>query len=120
MIRFVVHWAVVAAALWVASYLLPGVRVASLEALIVGALVLGLANAIVRPILTWITFPITILTLGLFLFVVNGLAFGLAAWIVPGFSVSSLWQAILGATVVSVISWLADLGGGSRGARRRD
>jgi putative membrane protein len=120
MIRFVVHWAVVALALWVAAYLLPGVGVASLEALIVGALVLGLANAIVRPVLTWITFPITIVTLGLFLFVVNGLAFGLAAWITPGFTVSSLWQAILGAAVVSLISWLADLGGRPQRRKRRD
>ncbi|MEZ4235232.1 MAG: phage holin family protein [Myxococcota bacterium] len=118
MIRFLAHWAVVAVALWLAAYLLPGVRVGSLEALAVGALVLGLVNAIVRPVLTWVTFPVTVLTLGLFLFVVNGLAFGLAAWITPGFAVTSLWQAILGAAIVSVVSWVADLGGRPRTRRR--
>lgn len=106
--RFLFHWAVVAIALAVASYLLPGVRVHSFAALAVGALAIGLANAVVRPILTWLTLPLTIVTLGLFLFVVNGLAFGFAAWLTPGFEVSSLWQAVLGALVVSVVSWFAD------------
>ncbi len=76
---FLLHWAIVAAALWVAAYLIPGVVVHSVPALLVAALVLGLVNALVRPILTILTLPITILTLGLFYLVVNGAAFSLAA-----------------------------------------
>jgi putative membrane protein len=105
--RFLLHWIVVALALALAAYLLPGVRVESFGTLVLGSLILGLMNAVVRPILALLTLPITVLTLGLFLLVVNGAAFGLAAWITPGFTVTNLWQAILGALIVSVISWLA-------------
>ena len=82
---FLVHWAIVAASLWVAAYLIPGVHVGSVSALLIAALVLGLVNALVRPMLTILTLPITILTLGLFYLVVNGVAFALAASLVPGF-----------------------------------
>ena len=105
MLSFLVHWFVTAVALGVASWVLPGIHVSSWPALLVAALVLGFMNAVVRPVLLIVTFPITVLTLGLFYFVVNGLAFGLAAAIVPGFDVDSLGWAMLGALVVSVISW---------------
>jgi putative membrane protein len=103
--RFLIHWLVIAIALWVASYILPGVEVEGWFALAVAAIVLGFVNAIIRPVLTILTLPITILTLGLFYLVVNGLAFALAALVVPGFSVASFWSAILGALVVSLVSW---------------
>lgn len=106
MTRLLVHWLVVSVSLAAAAYLLPGVRIASFEALALGGLAVGFANAVVRPILAWLTFPITLLTLGLFYLVVNGLAFAFAAWIVPGFDVTSLGSAVLGALVVSIISWL--------------
>jgi putative membrane protein len=106
---FLVHTLVVGVALWVAAYVVPGVHVSGLLPLAIGAIVLGLVNAAVRPILLILTLPITILTLGLFYFVVNGLAFGLAAALVPGFSVDSLWYAILGSIVVSLVSWLIGL-----------
>jgi putative membrane protein len=102
---FFVHWFVLAIALWVAAYLVPGVGVASWQSLAIGALILGFVNAVVRPILTILTLPITILTLGLFYLIVNAAAFGLAAALVPGFSVASLGSAVLGALVVSVVSW---------------
>jgi putative membrane protein len=104
--NFILHWLVVALALAVAAYLLPGVSVTSVTTLIVAGLVLGLVNALVRPILTILTLPLTILTLGLFYLVVNGLAFGLAAALVPGFSVAGFGSAILGALIVSIVSWL--------------
>ena len=107
---FLLHWAIVTAALWVAAYIIPGVTVGSVPALLVSALVLGLVNALVRPILTILTLPITIITLGLFYFVVNGAAFSLAAAVVPGFDVAGFGSAMLGAFVVSLISWA--LGGG--------
>ena len=107
MSRFLAHCLVVALALGATAYILPGVQVSSWVALAVAALVLGVVNAIVRPILTILTLPITILTLGLFYLVVNGLAFALAAWVVPGFSVNGFGWAILGAFLVSVFSWFA-------------
>ena len=73
------------------------------------ALVLGLVNALVRPVITILTLPLTIITLGLFYLVVNGLAFGLAAALVPGFSVDGFGSAVLGALVVSIVSWVIGL-----------
>ena len=103
---FLLHWIVTAVALAVSARLVPGIAVSSMGVLLVSALVLGLVNAIVRPVMVVLTLPITVLTLGLFYLVVNGAALGLAAWLVPGFRVASLGSAILGALVVSVISFL--------------
>jgi len=94
-----------ALALWVTAWILPGVHVSSKPALLVGALVLGFVNAVIRPIMALLTLPLTIVTLGLFYLVVNGLAFALAALLVPGFSVEGFWWAVLGALCVSIISW---------------
>ncbi|MGE3507881.1 MAG: phage holin family protein [Vicinamibacterales bacterium] len=99
------HLFVTALALTVAAFILPGVHIASWMALVVSSVVLGVVNAVVRPLLVLVTLPITLLTLGLFYLVVNGLAFGLAAAIVPGFDVDSFGWAILGALVVGVASW---------------
>ena len=104
MTRFVSHWFVVAVALGVSAWVLPGVHVDSVVALLVGSLVLGLVNALVRPFLTLLTLPLTILTLGLFFLIVNAAAFALAAWMVPGFTVDSLGAATLGALLVSLVS----------------
>ena len=86
--------------------ILPGVTIKSLTALLIAALVLGFVNAAVKPILVLLTLPITVLTLGVFYLVVNGMAFALAAWLVPGFTVHSFGWAILGALLVGVVSWL--------------
>ena len=103
---FVLHWALTALAVGVAAYILPGVSVSSGVALAIGALILGLVNALVKPVLVVLTLPLTVLTLGLFYFVVNGLTFALAAAIVPGFSVASLGSAVLGALITSLVSWV--------------
>ncbi len=102
---FLTHWITTAIALGVCVYAVPGVHVRSASALVVAALVLGFLNAIVRPILVVLTFPITVLTLGLFYFVVNGAVFTLTSVLVPGFEVESLGWGIVGALVVSLISW---------------
>jgi len=102
---FLVQWLVVAVALAVTAYFVPGVTVASGTALAVAALVLGLVNALVRPILTVLTLPLTLLTLGLFYLVVNGIAFALAAGLTPGFEVAGFGSAIIGALLVSIVSW---------------
>ncbi len=106
MTSFLAHWLVLAVALWVTAQLVPGVTVTGWGALAAGAAVLGIVNTVVRPVLTFLTFPLTILTLGLFYFVVNGAAFALAAALVPGFDVRSFGSAILGALVTGLAAWV--------------
>jgi putative membrane protein len=109
MIGFLVHWLVLAVALYVAVRLVPGVSVSSDVVLLVAALVVGLVNATIRPILVLLSLPITILTLGLFYLVVNGACLMIAAAIVPGFRVAGCGSAILGALIMSVVAWLLGL-----------
>lgn len=110
MLSLLARWIVNAAALLLIAYLYPGVTVQSFFAAAMAALVLGLVNAIIRPILILLTLPVTILTLGLFLFVINALMFWLVAEIVPGFKVTGFVAALVGSILYSVItlitSWL--------------
>lgn len=106
MARFILHWLIIAVALGIAARLVPGIHIQSGGVLIGAALVLGFVNAIVRPILVLLTLPLTLLTLGLFYIVVNGIAFAIAAAIVPGFTVATLGAAILGSLVVALVSWV--------------
>ena len=106
---FIVHTIVVGIAVWVALQVVPGVSASGPVPLVIMAVVLGLVNAVIKPILLIVTLPLTILTLGLFYFVVNGLAFNLAAALVPGFHVADLWSGILAALVVSIVSWIIGL-----------
>src|SRR5450432_47057 len=105
MARFLLHLLVTAVALGAAARLVPGIQIASGPVLVFAALVLGFVNAVVRPVLVVLTLPLTVLTLGIFYFIVNGAAFGLAAWLVPGFTVASLGSAILGSVIVALVSW---------------
>jgi putative membrane protein len=120
MIGFLIKIAVVALGLWVATKLVPGVHVASWKSLAFAALVLGIINAIVRPVLVILTLPVTILTLGLFLLVINGLMVELMAVFIRGFTVHGIVSAMLVAIVVAVVSWVAHalLGSNGRLARR--
>jgi putative membrane protein len=88
------------------AYLMPSVTIQSFGAALIGALVLGFANAVVRPILVLLTLPVTVLTLGLFIFVINGIVFLGVTKLVPGFDVAGLWPAILAAVLYSIVSWL--------------
>lgn len=106
MSSFLVHWIVLAIALWLTSSVIAGVSFSSWGALALGALVLGGVNTVIRPVLTFLTFPITLVTLGLFYLVVNGVAFGLAAFLVPGFQVASFPAAVLGAFLTGVMAWI--------------
>jgi putative membrane protein len=101
----IIRWLLNAVALWVTDVLLAGISVVSLTSLIVAALVIGLINAVIRPVLLVLTIPITVLTLGLFLLVLNALLFWLAAALVPGFVVAGFLWALLGALVMSVIGF---------------
>lgn len=110
MIYLLARWALNAAALLLVAYLYPGVSVESFFAALVAALVLGLVNAVIRPILVILTLPATLLTLGLFIFVINALLFWFVAEIVQGFRVTGFGAALLGSILYSVItlltSWL--------------
>lgn len=93
-----------AVGLYLADRLLAGIRVESLTALLLSAVVLGLCNAVVKPVLLVLTLPATVMTMGLFLLVINGLVLALVAWLVPGFSIAGFWAAVFGALIVSVTS----------------
>ncbi|MGO4381742.1 phage holin family protein [Pseudoduganella sp. RAF19] len=103
--RLVLTWIINAAALFAVPYLMHSVDVTSIGAALVAALLLGLVNTLIRPLLLLLTLPVTVLTLGLFIFVINGLMFWLVAQLVSGFHVDSFGSAILGALLYSVISW---------------
>jgi putative membrane protein len=107
MLRFIVQLLVTALALWLASEIVDGVEVLSTGSLLAAALLLGVANAVVRPILTVITFPLTLITFGLFLLVVNAAVIGLVASLLGGFNVDGLWAGVGAAIVTGVVSWIA-------------
>ena len=104
--KLLLVWLINAVALMAVPYLLPGITVSSFMTALIAALVLGLVNAVIRPILILLTLPATILTLGLFIFVINGLLFWAVGSFVQGFVVDGFWAGFLGAIVYSVISWL--------------
>ncbi|MBP6019452.1 MAG: phage holin family protein [Burkholderiaceae bacterium] len=99
-------WILNAVSLLIVAYLLPGIAVASFGSALIAALVLGLLNTLVKPLLILLTLPITIVTLGLFLLVLNALLFWLAGSILKGFTVNGFWWAALGALVYSLVSGL--------------
>jgi len=109
MIGLLLRLIVNAVALFAVVRLIPGISVAGTGNLIVAVLVLGFLNAVLRPVISFFALPITVLTLGLFTLVINGVVFALAAWIVPGFSVSGIGSAILGALLFSIISFVLNL-----------
>lgn len=99
-------WILNAVALLIVAYILPGITVASFGSALIAALVLGLLNTLVKPVLILLTLPITIITLGLFLLVLNALVFWFAGSVLKGFQVSGFWWAVLGALVYSIVSGL--------------
>ncbi len=104
--RLLLVWVLNAIALLAVAYLYPGVQVQDWKAAAIAALVLGLVNTLVKPILVILTLPVTILTLGLFLLVINALLFWGVAQLIEGFHVAGFWAALLGAVLYSVIGWL--------------
>ncbi len=102
LLRIVVN----AAALWLAATIVPGIEVTGPAPLVAAALVLGLINAFVRPILVVLTFPLTLVTLGLFLLVLNAICLWLTAGLVPGFAINGFIPAFIGALLISAVSWV--------------
>lgn len=120
MIGFLMRAAISALGLWVASQVFTeGLRFESPQKLAVAAILLGIVNAIVRPLAFVLTLPLTVLTLGLFLLVLNAAMIGLVALIVPGFTVSGFWTAVGGAIIVSLVSWAASTVIGNSGRVER-
>lgn len=103
--RLLLVWVLNALALWLVTLVVPGVQVGTPMQILIAALVLGLVNALVKPLLVILTLPVTILTLGLFLFVINGLLFVAVASLVKGFHVDGFWWGVLGAFVYSLFTW---------------
>jgi putative membrane protein len=104
---FLIRLLIAALGLWVAQAIVPGVEIHGTGTLLVAAVLLGIVNAFVRPLIVLLTLPITVLTLGLFLWVVNAAMLGLVAALLDGFTLAGLGSALLGALVVSLTGWIA-------------
>lgn len=113
-----VRWLITTMAILLVPYLVSGVQVNGLGAALIAAAILGVMNALVRPVLILLTLPLTIVTLGLFILVINALLFQLAGAIVPGLEVASFWSAFFASIIVSIVSWIMNSavagGGGER------
>jgi len=109
MVYFILRVLVAALGLWLATEWVPGINVSTATTLVLAALLLGVVNAIVRPIVVILTLPFTLLTLGLFLLVVNAAMLGLVAAFLSGFSIAGFWPAFWAAIVVSIVSWIGSV-----------
>ena len=105
MLRLLVVWLINAVALMALPYVFKSIHVADFTAALIAALVLGLINALIRPLRVLLTLPVTILTHGLFIFIINGLLFWFAGSFIQGFKVDGFWAGVFGAIVFSIISW---------------
>ena len=105
----IIRWVTTACALWLTSLIVKGIEVDGIGALFFAAVVLGIFNAILRPLVLIITFPINLLTLGLFTFIINGLMLKLTSDVVRGFAVHGFWSAVIGALLLSLISFALNL-----------
>jgi putative membrane protein len=101
---FLLHWGITALSLWIASLVFKGLKFDKVSSLVIAALLLGLANAVVRPLLIVLTLPLTLITFGLFILVINALMILLVAKLVKGFTVSSFWTAFFASIVISLLS----------------
>ena len=107
LVRLLVAWAINVAALWVADALFGGVQIAGFWSFAIGAAVLGIANAILKPILTLLTLPLVIVTLGLFMLVINIAMVALAEWAAPHFSIDGFWNYLGTVIVIWLVNWAA-------------
>ncbi|MCE5212821.1 MAG: phage holin family protein [Deltaproteobacteria bacterium] len=108
MVLIITRWLVITVAILLASYFVPGIKVNTLSTAVIAACVLGLINVFIRPIVVVLTLPLSILTLGLFYFIINAFLLELVAYFVPGFEVSGFFAALFGSLIISVVSWLSN------------
>lgn len=102
----ILHWVLTAIILLLIGAVLPGIEIASIGTALIAALVMGVVNLLIRPILLLLTLPLSILTLGLFAFVINALMFALVAWLVPGFEVTNFLSALVGSILLALMTSL--------------
>jgi putative membrane protein len=107
--KIILRWLLLAGALLLVAHLYPGVSVASFGSALIAALVLGLLNTLVRPVLVLLTFPVTLITLGLFLFVINALMFWSASYVLEGFHVNGFVAALIGSLLYSLCAMVIDV-----------
>jgi putative membrane protein len=115
MTRFILRAAIAAVGLWLATEWIHGLSIDAPMTLVVAAVLLGIVNAFIRPLLILLTLPFTVVTLGLFLLVVNAAMLALVAALLPGMHVSGFWAAFWGALVVSIVSWIGSMVFGPKG-----
>ncbi len=104
--KLLIGWLLNALALLAVAYLVPDIHVSNFMSALIAAAVIGLANMLIKPILLVLTLPVTIITLGLFIFVINGILFWIAGYFLQGFDVKTITAGIIGAIVYSIISWI--------------
>ena len=114
LVAFVIRWLITAAAVWVAAAIVGGIELEGWRSTLLVALILGLLNAVLKPLLFWVSLPITVLTLGVFYLVLNAAMLGLTAWIAGKFesihfAVDGFWAAFWGAVIISIVSWFIGL-----------
>lgn len=100
------RWLILTVAICLTPYIVSGISVRSFIDALLAALILGILNIFIKPILQILTLPINLLTLGLFTLVINAILLEIVAWLIPGFSISSFWSAILGGFFISIVSWI--------------
>lgn len=106
---WLLSWLLNSAALLVADYFIESIQISGFTAALMAAVVLGLVNTFIRPILVFLTFPMTVLTLGLFILIINAITFGIVGWLVPGFKIYSFAGAFMGAIITGAVSWVLNV-----------
>jgi len=105
----ILRWLISTASIMLASYLVDGIRVSGFFSALLAAVALGILNAVLRPVLIILTLPLTILTMGLFIFFINALMLVMASVIIPGFDVQGFWPALFGSLIISIINWILSM-----------
>jgi putative membrane protein len=106
LVHILVNWLLGALALWIVARIVPGIEVRSFGTALVATVVIGVVNAVIGPVLKFLSFPLIFLTLGLFLFIINAALLGLAALITPGFRIRGFFPALIGSLALTLVSWL--------------
>ena len=109
LMEFLVHWGITALSLWVASILFHGISFSNKQSLLLSALLLGFANAVIRPVVILLTIPLTLISFGFFLLVINALMMLLVSSLVPGFKVSGFWTAFFASIFIAILSFFVGL-----------
>jgi len=120
MLVVITRWLIITVAILIASQIVPGIKVDSLSTAVIAACVLGLINVFIRPVLVFLTLPLSILTMGLFYFFINAFLLELVSYFVKGFVVKDFFSAFFGALIISIVSWLANSFISSHKIERKD